>query len=75
VLPRVDTGAVKLLVLLTKADKLSRAAAEAALAAAQDVLGGIMTSEQADVGVTPFSALDRRGVADAAVWLRSLATG
>jgi GTP-binding protein len=73
--PRVETGAVKLLVLLTKADKLGRAAGHAALAAAQQVLGDVATSEQADVGVTLFSALDRRGLADTAVWLRDLVKG
>jgi GTP-binding protein len=73
ILPRVDTGAVRLLALLTKADKLGRAAADASIAAAQEALGGMVTSEQADVGVALFSALNRQGVADAAVWLHRLA--
>jgi GTP-binding protein len=73
VLPRVDTGAVKLLVLLTKADKLGRSAAAASTSEAQRLLGEMVTSEQADVGVALFSAHDRRGVEDAAVWLHRFA--
>jgi len=73
VLPRVDTGAVKLLALLTKADKLGRQAAGAAMAGAQDVLGSMVSAETAEVGVSLFSALDRRDVEDAAVWLHRLA--
>jgi GTP-binding protein len=67
--PRVANGSVRLLVLLTKADKLSRREAQAALAAAQELLGGY-ASEAADVGVTLFSALDRTGVGDVALALR-----
>jgi len=66
---RIGNGSVKLLVLLTKADKLSRRALAAALAGAQDALAP-MIGESADVGVAPFSALSRQGVNDAAVWLR-----
>ena len=69
VAPRVATGAVKLLVLLTKADKLSRKEADAAVKAASDALGEISTDE-ADIGVLLFSALNKRGVDDAAVALR-----
>ena len=69
VAPRVGTGAVKLLVLLTKADKLSRKEANAAVKAASDALGEISTDE-ADIGVLLFSALNKRGVDDAAVVLR-----
>ncbi len=65
VAPRLANGAVKLLVLLTKADKLNRSEANAALAAAQAELGEVATDE-ADVGMTLFSALNRTGVADAA---------
>ena len=68
--PRVATGEVRLLVLLTKADKLNRREADAALAAAQGVLGE-MASEQADIGLTLFSALSRRGLGDAAEALRA----
>ena len=65
---RIGNGSVKLLVLLTKADKLSRRALDAALAGAQGTLAP-MIGESADVGVAAFSALSRRGVDDAAVWL------
>lgn len=67
--PRVTTGEVRLLVLLTKADKLNRRECDAALAAAQGVLGDL-AGAQADIGVTLFSALSRRGVGDAAEALR-----
>ena len=70
VAPRVGNGSVRLLVLLTKADKLTRADAGAALASAQAVLGEIAT-DQSDVGVALFSALKRSGVGDAAVVLHS----
>jgi len=66
--PRVGNGAVRLLVLLTKADKLNRKEAREALAGAQAALGD-MTTDEADVGVTLFSALDKTGVADAALVL------
>lgn len=69
VAPRVTTGEVRLLVLLTKADKLSRREADRALALAVDALGRV-SSETADVGVTLFSALNRRGLDDAAETLR-----
>ncbi len=63
--PRVGTGEVKLLVLLTKADKLNRRDAGTSLVKTQQALGEVAT-EQADVGVALFSALSRQGVADAA---------
>jgi GTP-binding protein len=69
VAPRVTTGEVRLLLLLTKADKLSRREAQAALAQAQQTLGTYAT-EQADIGVTLFSALTRQGLEDAALALR-----
>ena len=65
VAPRLANGAVKLLVLLTKADKLNRSEATRALAAAQAELGEV-TTDEADVGMALFSALKRTGVADAA---------
>ncbi|MFO1219139.1 MAG: ribosome biogenesis GTP-binding protein YihA/YsxC [Burkholderiaceae bacterium] len=68
--PRVASGEVRLLVLLTKADKLGRADGRRALAQAQQVLGEI-ASEHADIGLTLFSALSREGVADVASTLRS----
>jgi GTP-binding protein len=63
--PRVSNGAVRLLVLLTKADKLNRKEAQAALANLQAALGELAT-EESDVSVTLFSALKRSGVGDAA---------
>ena len=68
--PRVLTGQAKLLVLLTKADKLNRREANAALAGAQTVLGGLATDES-DVNVALFSALSRAGVGEAAAMLRN----
>jgi GTP-binding protein len=70
VAPRVGNGSVKLLVLLTKSDKLNRAETNAALASAQTVLGDIATDE-GDVGIALFSALKKVGVGDAARVLHS----
>jgi len=63
--PRVRTGEVRLLVLLTKADKLNRRDAQAALQAAQSVLAPL-SGETADIGLTLFSALSRQGLDDVA---------
>jgi GTP-binding protein len=63
--PRVARGEVRLLVLLTKADKLSRPESRKALAQAQQVLGELATDD-ADIGITLFSALARLGVDDVA---------
>lgn len=68
--PRVRTGEVRLLALLTKADKLNRRDAQAALAAAQEALGEY-AAEPADVSVTLFSALSRLGVGDVAQTLQA----
>lgn len=68
--PRVGRGEVKLLVLLTKADKLSRNEAARALAQAQQVLGEVAT-EASDIGIALFSALTRQGLGDAACTLRA----
>ncbi len=68
--PRVTRGEVKLLVLLTKADKLNRREADAALAQAGELLGEVATDE-ADIGVALFSALKRSGVGDAAMALHA----
>ncbi len=65
VAPRLANGAVKLLVLLTKSDKLNRSDAAASLVSAQAVLGEIATDE-ADVSISLFSALKKVGVGDAA---------
>ncbi|MBE7420620.1 MAG: YihA family ribosome biogenesis GTP-binding protein [Ideonella sp.] len=62
--PRVASGEVRLLVLLTKADKINRREGQRALDAAQQVLGEIAT-EHADIGVTLFSALSGQGLDDA----------
>jgi GTP-binding protein len=68
--PRVATGEVRLLALLTKADKLSRAEAQRALHTAQEVLGEL-AHEPADVGVALFSSLSRQGVGDVAQTLKA----
>jgi len=68
--PRIATGEVRLLALLTKADKLNRRDQQAALATAQDALGEV-GSEAADIGVTLFSALSRLGVDDVAETLHA----
>ena len=70
VAPRVGTGEVRLLVLLTKADKLSRKEADAALRAAKEALAELSTDD-ADIGISLFSALKKIGVDDAATTLRS----
>jgi GTP-binding protein len=69
VAPRVADGEVRLLVLLTKCDKLNRRERQAALVQAQGQLGGL-ASEQADIGVALFSALSGEGVGDAALAIR-----
>src|SRR5450631_1618231 len=61
VAPRVTNGAVKLIVLLTKSDKLTRRDANAALHKATAVLEEI-TTEESDVSLTAFSALSGIGV-------------
>jgi GTP-binding protein len=63
--PRVATGEVKLLVLLTKADKLNRKEADAALRSVSQSLSEL-ANEQSDINVTLFSALKKSGVGDAA---------
>ncbi len=72
--PRLVNGAVKLLVLLTKADKLNRRDADQALATAQAVLGEVATDES-DLGMALFSALKKTGVGDAALSLRQWVAG
>ena len=72
--PRVRTGEVRLLVLLTKADKLSRKEATTALRTAGEALGELATDD-ADIGLALFSALKKTGVGDVAQtllgWVRS----
>jgi GTP-binding protein len=67
--PRVASGDVRLLVLLTKSDKINRRDAQRALTAAQQALGAIAT-EHSDIGVALFSALSGEGLDDAAQVLR-----
>lgn len=78
VAPRIANGSVKLLALLTKADKLNRSETADALRRANEVLGE-MTSEEADVSLAAFSALSRAGVGDAArvlyEWVHAAAGG
>jgi GTP-binding protein len=63
--PRLANGEVRLLAVLTKADKLNRSQAQLALQAAQEVLAEV-SSESTDIGVTLFSALKKEGVGDVA---------
>ncbi|MBT9487057.1 MAG: YihA family ribosome biogenesis GTP-binding protein [Rubrivivax sp.] len=63
--PRVVSGEVKLLVLLTKADKLNKREAQQSLEKAQESLGEV-SSEASDIGLALFSALSKQGVGDAA---------
>ncbi len=64
--PRLANGEVRLLAVLTKADKLNRSQARLALEAAQTVLAEV-SSENTDIGVTLFSALKKQGVDDVAL--------
>lgn len=68
VAPRLGSGEVRLLVLLTKSDKLTRTQADAAVRDATETLAALSTDD-ADIGVTLFSALNKRGLDDAAVTL------
>ena len=72
VAPRVGTGEIKLLVLLTKSDKLNRKESDAALKAATEVLGELATDD-ADLNIALFSALKKKGVDDAALTLHGWA--
>lgn len=72
VAPRVGTGEIKLLVLLTKADKLNKKEQQAVLAATQVLLADLAT-DYSDVSVTLFSALKKMGVGDVAMILHDWA--
>ncbi len=72
VTPRVRNGEVKLLVLLTKADKLNRKEQAESLRAAQAVLSEL-ASDEADIGLTLFSSLNKSGLADVSNTLNSWA--
>jgi GTP-binding protein len=74
VAPRVGNGSVKLLVVLTKADKLTRQQAAQAQRAAQEALAGYVTDE-ADVGLALFSGLRRTGLDDVAATLHGWVHG
>ena len=63
--PRVASGQVRLLAVLTKSDKLNRREGDAALATAQALLADVST-DSADISVVLFSALSRRGLEDVA---------
>ncbi len=63
--PRLANGEVRLLALLTKADKLNRSDGQASLQRAQELLGEVST-ENSDIGVTLFSALSQQGLGDVA---------
>jgi GTP-binding protein len=63
--PRVAPGEVKLLVLLTKADKLNRKEQQASLQTAQELLGELITAES-DVSMVLFSGPKNIGVSDLA---------
>ena len=62
---RLKTGEIKLLVLLTKCDKLSKREAQLAAEAAQQVLADFVT-ESSDIAVTLFSSMRRVGLEDVA---------
>jgi GTP-binding protein len=72
VAPRVRCGAVRLLVLLTKIDKLNRSDAQAAVGKAQTILGGRVI-DSADIQLATFSVLKGTGVADVAELLHGWA--
>ncbi|MBI5721743.1 MAG: YihA family ribosome biogenesis GTP-binding protein [Burkholderiales bacterium] len=63
--PRLAGGAVRLLVLLTKADKLNRRDSQHALEHCEQVLAAY-ADEDAEIGVSLFSALSRQGLDDVA---------
>jgi len=67
---RVKTGEIKLLVLLTKCDKLSQREAQLATESAQQVLGEFVT-ESSDIAVVLFSSMRRVGVEDVAEQMRA----
>jgi GTP-binding protein len=69
VAPRLAEGTLRALVLLTKADKLSRAQVQTAVRDAQAPLGDLLT-DASDVRVSAFSALSGLGLGDAAEVLR-----
>ncbi len=63
--PRLANGEVRLLALLTKADKLNRSEGQRALQKAQGELAELST-DSTDISVALFSALTRLGLGDVA---------
>jgi GTP-binding protein len=74
VAPRLAGAAVRLLVLLTKADKLNRREGQQALRRCEEALAAY-AHDGADVGVSLFSALSRTGLADVAEALHGWRAG
>jgi len=72
--PRLAGGAVRLLVLLTKADKLNRREAQLALAQTEQALAAL-APVGADIGVSLFSALSLQGLDDVAQALHGWRSG
>jgi len=72
VAPRVGTGEIKLLVLLTKSDKLNKKDQQAVLVTTQTALADLATDDS-DISVTLFSALKKMGVGDVAMILHEWA--
>ena len=70
VAPRTANGSVKMLVLLTKADKLPRRKVDAALGEAGQIIE-LYATDASDVSLVAFSALRGEGVADVAAFLRA----
>ncbi|MDE2275380.1 MAG: YihA family ribosome biogenesis GTP-binding protein [Burkholderiales bacterium] len=68
--PRLANGEVRLLAVLTKADKLSRRESQAALHGVQRALAEVAT-DNADIAVMLFSALSGLGLADLAQTVHS----
>ncbi|MDH0866890.1 ribosome biogenesis GTP-binding protein YihA/YsxC [Mitsuaria sp. GD03876] len=62
---RVTAGEVSLLVVLTKSDKLNRKKGAAVLAQVQKDLA-VLATEDSDIAVTLFSALNKQGLEDVA---------
>lgn len=72
VAPRVANGAVKLLVILTKSDKLNRKESDQILRQTQEQLAEMATDES-DIQIALFSALKKQGVGEVADILRTWA--
>lgn len=62
---RVTAGEISLLLVLTKADKLNRKEGAAVLAQVQKDIA-VLATEDSDIGITLFSALNKQGVGDVA---------